>query len=61
MPLITYRAKRINSDEWVYGYYAYKKLMNKYFILREEMIPYSTQTIFEEIEVQPDTYEQWHE
>mgnify|MGYP001004909564 CR=1 FL=1 len=51
------RALSKNSNEVVTGYYAYKPVMNKHFILREEFIPYSRETVFEEIEIIPETVE----
>lgn len=53
--LIKFRAKRKNSNEWVYGFYAFKQIIDKHFILREETVPYSRETIFEEIEVDHTT------
>jgi len=50
-----YRAKRKYSNEWVYGFYACKTIMNKHFILQEEMQPYCRDTILNEIEVLPET------
>jgi len=53
---IKFRAKRKDKPtEWVYGFYAYKPLMKKDFILQEEMQPYSRETTFAEIEVNPET------
>lgn len=55
IPIPQCRARRVNSSEVVTGYYAYKPIMDKYYIVREETIPYSIHTIFEEIEIYPDT------
>ena len=50
-------ARRVNSSEVVTGYYAYKPLLNKHFIVREDTVPYSRDTVFEEIEIKPETVE----
>ncbi len=51
-----YRAKRKDKPtEWVFGFYAEKPLMNKHFILQEEIQPYSSETILTEVEIIPQT------
>lgn len=54
------RARRVNSSEVVTGYYAYKPLLGKHFIVREEVMPYSTTTVFDEVEIVPETIEVIH-
>ena len=54
------RAQRVNSSEIVSGYYAYKPLLGKHFIVREEVMPYSTTTVFDEVEIVPETIEVIH-
>ncbi len=53
--MFKFRAQRINSTEWVHGFYAEKQLMGKHYILQEEVEPYCTQTVLTEIEVNPAT------
>ena len=50
-----FKARRTDNNEWITGYYAAKPLMGKHFILREEVRPYSRETVLEETEVKPDT------
>ena len=57
IPIPKIRAKRVNSTEVVTGYYAYKPLLGKHFIVREETLPYSRDTFFEDIEIVPETIE----
>jgi hypothetical protein len=53
---IKHRAKRKDKPtEWVYGFYAEKPIMRKCFILKEEIIPYLSETVLTEIEVLPET------
>ena len=51
------RAKCIGSNNYISGYYVYKPLMDKHFIVREEFVPYSHNTVIEETEIRPDTVE----
>lgn len=51
------RARRVNSTDVVTGYYAYKPLMKKHYILREEVVPYCLYTVFDEVEIVPETVE----
>lgn len=53
--LVKFRAKSVDTKRWVYGFYAKKEIMNKHFIIREEIEAYSCITSFEEIEVIPET------
>lgn len=57
---IKYRAKTKNSSRWVYGYYVYKQISDKHFIVMEEVVPYSITTILTETEVLPETVQQLH-
>lgn len=57
IPIPQIRARRVNSTEVVTGYYAYKPLLGKHYIVREDFVPYSLDTVFEDIEIVPETVE----
>jgi len=49
-----YRGKRIDSGKWIYGYYAYKSVINKHYILTENTSAHC-ESYFIEYEVDPET------
>ena len=57
LPVNKCRAKRKNSNNWVTGFYAFKEIINKHYILVENHIAYSVDSSFDEIEIDSETIE----
>ncbi len=57
IPTFMFRAVRVDNHQWVTGYYAYKPIVNKHYIVREVIVPYSLVNFFNEIEIVPETVE----